>query len=34
MADLAVELYETRVGPLSGTWRSFDFTPDRPPARR
>ncbi|HTU72898.1 MAG TPA: HipA N-terminal domain-containing protein [Trebonia sp.] len=27
MADLIVELYGTRVGTLSGTWRSFDLTP-------
>jgi serine/threonine-protein kinase HipA len=28
MADLVVELYGTRVGVLSGTWRTFDFLPD------
>lgn len=28
MADLYVELYGTRVGTLSGTWRTFDFLPD------
>jgi len=28
MADLVVELYGTRVGVLSGTWRAFDFVPD------
>ena len=28
MADLVVELYGTRIGVLSGTWRAFDFTPD------
>jgi hypothetical protein len=27
MADLVVELYGTRVGVLSGTWRTFDFLP-------
>jgi serine/threonine-protein kinase HipA len=30
MADLVVELYGTRAGALSGTWRTFDFVPDRP----
>lgn len=29
MADLVVELYGTRVGVLKGTWRTFDFLPDR-----
>jgi serine/threonine-protein kinase HipA len=29
MADLVVELYGTRVGVLKGTWRNFDFVPDR-----
>ena len=33
MADL-VQLYGTRTGALSGTWRTFDFVPDRPLARR
>ena len=28
MADLVVELYGTRVGALSGMWRTFDFVPD------
>lgn len=28
MADLVVELYGTRAGSLSGTWRTFDFLPD------
>ena len=28
MADLIVELYGTRAGVLSGTWRTFDFLPD------
>lgn len=28
MADLVVELYGTRAGVLSGTWRTFDFLPD------
>src|SRR5579859_3650687 len=28
MADLVVELYGTRVGALTGTWRTFDFLPD------
>jgi serine/threonine-protein kinase HipA len=28
MADLVVELYGTRAGSLSGTWRTFDFRPD------
>ena len=28
MADLVVELYGTRVGVLTGTWRTFDFLPD------
>lgn len=28
MADLAVELYGTRVGVLTGAWRTFDFVPD------
>ena len=28
MADLAVELYGTRAGVLSGPWRTFDFVPD------
>jgi serine/threonine-protein kinase HipA len=28
MADLTVELYGTRVGVLTGTWRAFDFSPD------
>ena len=29
MADLVVELYGTRAGALKGTWRTFDFLPDR-----
>jgi serine/threonine-protein kinase HipA len=28
MSDLVVELYGTRAGVLSGTWRTFDFLPD------
>ena len=28
MADLIVELYGTRIGVLTGTWRTFDFLPD------
>jgi serine/threonine-protein kinase HipA len=28
MADLVVELYGTRAGVLTGTWRAFDFLPD------
>ncbi|WP_250287068.1 MULTISPECIES: hypothetical protein [unclassified Frankia] len=28
MADLAVELYGTRVGVLTGPWRTFDFVTD------
>jgi serine/threonine-protein kinase HipA len=28
MTDLIVELYGTRAGLLSGTWRTFDFLPD------
>ena len=28
MADLVVELYGTRAGILTGTWRTFDFLPD------
>jgi hypothetical protein len=28
VADLVVELYGTRVGALSGMWRTFDFVPD------
>ncbi|RBO90893.1 type II toxin-antitoxin system HipA family toxin [Nocardia puris] len=28
MADLVVELYGTRVGVLTGTWRNFDFVSD------
>lgn len=28
MADLVVELYGTRAGVLTGTWRTFDFLPD------
>jgi serine/threonine-protein kinase HipA len=28
MADLIVELYGTRAGVLTGTWRTFDFLPD------
>jgi serine/threonine-protein kinase HipA len=28
MADLVVELYGTRIGELSGAWRTFDFVPD------
>ena len=28
MADLVVELYGTRAGVLTGTWRTFDFAPD------
>jgi serine/threonine-protein kinase HipA len=28
MPDLVVELYGTRAGVLSGTWRTFDFLPD------
>ena len=28
MPDLVVELYGTRVGTLTGTWRTFDFLPD------
>jgi serine/threonine-protein kinase HipA len=28
MADLLVELYGTRAGVLTGTWRTFDFLPD------
>src|ERR1700684_2356127 len=27
MADLVVELYGTRAGVLTGTWRTFDFLP-------
>jgi serine/threonine-protein kinase HipA len=34
MADLAVELYGTRIGVLSGTWREFDFIPDPAAAAR
>jgi serine/threonine-protein kinase HipA len=26
--DLVAELYGTRVGVLSGAWRTFDFVPD------
>lgn len=29
MADLIVELYGTRIGTLAGSWRTFDFVPDR-----
>lgn len=29
MADLVVELYGTRVGTLTGTWRTFDFVATR-----
>lgn len=29
MTDLVVELYGTRAGALKGTWRTFDFLPDR-----
>jgi serine/threonine-protein kinase HipA len=28
MGDLIVELYGTRAGVLTGTWRTFDFLPD------
>jgi serine/threonine-protein kinase HipA len=28
MTDLFVELYGTRAGTLTGTWRTFDFLPD------
>jgi len=28
VADLVVELYGTRAGVLTGTWRTFDFAPD------
>ncbi len=28
MADLVVELYGTRAGSLTGSWRTFDFQPD------
>lgn len=28
MAELVVELYGTRIGELSGAWRTFDFVPD------
>jgi len=34
MADLVVELYGTRAGVLSGTWRTFDFVPDPAAAAR
>jgi serine/threonine-protein kinase HipA len=29
MADLIVEVYGTRTGVLTGTWRTFDFVPDQ-----
>ncbi|MFD3507459.1 HipA N-terminal domain-containing protein [Nocardia sp. NPDC058666] len=28
MADLLVELYDTHIGTLVGTWRNFDFIAD------
>jgi serine/threonine-protein kinase HipA len=34
MADLIVELYETRAGVLAGPWRTFDFVPDPAAAAR
>jgi len=30
MADLVVELYRTRVGVLTGPWRTFDFVTEPP----
>ncbi|MFE3542468.1 type II toxin-antitoxin system HipA family toxin [Nocardia sp. NPDC059177] len=29
MADLVVELYDTRIGTVIGTWRNFDFIADQ-----
>ena len=34
MADLVVDLYGTRAGVLSGSWRTFDFVPDPAAAAR
>src|SRR5437763_14856153 len=28
MADLVVDLYGTRIGTITGTWRDFDFIAD------
>ncbi|MFD6398005.1 type II toxin-antitoxin system HipA family toxin [Nocardia sp. NPDC060249] len=28
MADLVIELYDTRIGTLTGTWQNFDFVAD------